>query len=105
MRLEEHEHASAVANGGEVGRELGRMVCVAVEHGDAAGLALRLEPATRAAEAADHARSVGPRDAGELERGECGRCVPPVVLAGNRKRELHRLELLSAHDVRYMRKP
>ena len=81
MRLEEHHEPAAVADGGEIGRELGGMVRVAVEDGHAARLALRLEPAAGAAELDDRRLRVGARHAGELEGRERGRRVPPVVLS------------------------
>ena len=81
------------------------MVRVAVEHGDAARLALPLEPSARAAELDDHASASARGDAGELERRERGGGVAAVVLAGHSELELHRLELLGAHDVRHLAQP
>ena len=81
------------------------MVRVAVEHGDAARLALALEPPAGSRELDDDALRVRPRDARELERRERRGGVPAVVLAGHRELELDRLELLRAHDVRHMGEP
>ena len=105
MRLEERQSRAAVADGGEIGRELGRMVRVAVEDGDAARLAFRLESASRSAELDDRGLGVGSRDAGELEGRERRSRVAPVVLARHREVELDGLELLGAHHVRHLAQP
>ena len=105
MRLEERDDAPAVSHGGDVGRELGGMVRVAVEDAHAARLAPRLEAPPGAGELDDHALGVGPRDTCELERCERRGCVPAVVLARHREVERHGLELLGAHDVRHVREP
>ena len=99
VRLKEREHASLATDGGEVGRELGRMVRVAVEHGDAGRVAPALEPPSGAREVDDHALGVRARHARELERGERGRGVAAVVLAGNRELELARARASSARTT------
>ncbi len=107
VRLEEDEHPlrAELARGGDRRGELGRVVRVVVVDPNASGLARELEPARRAAEAAERLGGLGPRDTGELERGERGGGVDPVVGARDGQRELHRLELPAAHDVRHLRRP
>src|SRR5437763_3099888 len=81
------------------------MVRVAVEHLDAAGATLRLEPAADAGEAGKHTRGVPAVDACQLERGERGGRVDAVVVAAHRELEVERFELLGAYDVGHMRQP
>jgi len=81
------------------------MVRVAVENGNPAGRALRLQPAAGTAELDDRPLGVRSRDAGELERCERRGRVAPVVLTGDGKAELDGLELLCAHDVRDSTQP
>ena len=83
VRLEEHEHAAVrpLARRRDRRGDLARVVRVVVDDRDAAALADELETATGAAEAREHGLGVGARDAGELERRQRRRRVPPVVRA------------------------
>src|SRR5439155_14261939 len=84
MRLEEDEDAAALptlADGRDRGLDLGRMVRIVVEQGDTAHLAALFQTASRTGERGDVRGCVIRRDADELERGERGRGVAPVVLA------------------------
>src|SRR5439155_7353930 len=81
VRLEERHEPAAVAKCGEVGRELGRVVRIAVEADHTARLALWLKPAAGAAEFDDRGLGFLARHPRELERRERGRGVAPVVLA------------------------
>ena len=105
MRLEERQQPPTVSNSGEVGCELGRVVRVAVDDGDAAGLALRFQPAAGTAELDEHSLGFRSCHAGELERCERRGRVAPVVLTWHPKLELDGLELLGPHDARHAAQP
>src|SRR4029077_1550734 len=95
----------SVPKRGEVGRELGRMVRVAVHDGDASRLAFGLEPPADATELHDRRLHVRSRHAGKLERRQRRSRVLPVVLPWYCEIDRQRLELVGTYDVRNLAQP
>ena len=105
MRLEEDEHAVAVADSLDRGAHLRRVMRVVVQHSYAAGLPAQLEAASRALELGEVPARLVPVEAGQLECSQrCG-CVPPVVLAWDRELEVNGLELVGADDIGHFGQP
>ena len=105
VRLEEDEHAAAVANRVDRGRDLGGMVRVVVEHRHAADLPVRLEAAAGAGELRQMGTRFFGRDAGQLERRERGGGIAPVVLARHGELEVDERKLVRPHDLGDFRQP
>src|SRR5256886_12917238 len=82
--LEESEDAAAVAGCGDVGRELPRMVRIAVDDVDAADLSAQLEPAGRPPKLSPYAGGLPPRVGRQLGRAHGGRTALQVLVARDR---------------------
>src|SRR3954449_8729098 len=105
MRLEEHEDTTLRARSRQRRSYLGRMVRVVVEDFHAGGRSPMLESAPGAGELREYGRDLLARDTRELECGNRGGGVLPVVGTCERQRSVVRLELLPAHDFRDLREP
>ena len=105
MWLEKNEESPAVARRLQRRVDLGRVVRVVVVDLDAARLAATLEAPPCAREFPEHRLGFRARHARALERGQRGRCVAAVVLAGDGERAFVRREVVAAHDCRHVHEP